>query len=96
MDFNTLLIVAVFVAVSITNKNINRKAHKIMATLDERFQAVNDKLDEASKEILAEVEKLRQGGTMTPEQEAALANIETKTSALADISPPVDGEAPAA
>ena len=83
--------------------NIDRKLNKIMATLQERFDAVNERLDtagskltEASAEILAELEKLRAGGTLTPEQEASLANIEAKAQAIADtasgfadVSPPV-------
>lgn len=104
MNFNTLLIVAVFVAVCIINKNQTKGLKKIMATLQERFDAVNAKLDtgvakltEASAEILAELTKLREGGNLTPEQEASLANIENKANAvadaataLADTSPSID------
>lgn len=61
---------------------------KNMATLEERFNAVNAKLEEAAGEILAEIEKLREG-TLNPEQEAALENIEAKANALADIAPPL-------
>ncbi len=57
-----------------------------MADLQERLDTVNSKLDEASREILAELAKLRAGGTLTPAQETALGNIEAKATALADIS----------
>jgi len=68
---------------------LNRKTNKIMATLQERFDAVNNKLKEASDEILAEIAKLKEGGNLTPEQEQSLENIEAKANALADVSPPV-------
>lgn len=57
-----------------------------MATIEERFTAVNDKLAEASTEILALLEELRALG-VTPEAEAVLAQIEAKANALADIVP---------
>lgn len=88
-----------------------------MATLQERFDAVianqaaaadqltttGTKLSEASAEILAELTKLREGGNLTPEQEASLATIEGNAGAisntatalaqtasgLADVSPPL-------
>lgn len=82
---------------------INWKLEHIMSTLQERFDAINAKLDttsaqltEASGEILAELKKLRDGGDLTPEQEASLAAIESKVgtitdaaTALANVSPPV-------
>jgi Skp family chaperone for outer membrane proteins len=71
-----------------TLESVHRKLDKIIMTIEERFNAVSAKLDEASTEILAEIAKLRDG-TLTPEQEAALANIEAKANALADIAPPV-------
>jgi hypothetical protein len=68
---------------------INNKLRKLMASLQERFDAVNAKLQEASDEILAEIVKLREGGILTPEQETALGNIETRANSLGDISPPI-------
>ncbi len=65
-----------------------RKVNKLMPNLQERFDAANARLDEASSEILAEIAKLKEG-TLSSEQEAALANIETKIAALAEVSPPV-------
>jgi len=87
-----------------------------MSTIDERFKAIADGLDavgtslseasgkltEGQTEILAELEKLRQGG-LTPDQETLLQGIEGRITAttavatsiddaakqLADISPPV-------
>ncbi len=101
-----------------TLSSVHRKLDKLMATIDERFKAVSDGLDtvgtslaeasgklaEGQAEILAELEKLRQGG-LTPEQETLLQGIESKVQAtstvatslddaaktLADISPPVGG-----
>lgn len=72
-----------------TLNSVHRKLDKIMSELDDRFNAISTKLDEASGEILAEIEKLKNGGTLTPEQEAALAAIEAKANALADIAPPL-------
>ncbi len=70
-------------------QQLDRKIDKIMATLQERFDAVNSALTEASAEILAEIAKLKEGGNLTPEQEASLEAIETKATAMASISPPV-------
>lgn len=67
---------------------LNRKLDNLMPNLEERFNAVSAKLDEASSEILEEIRKLREG-ELTPEQEAALANIEAKANALAEIAPPL-------
>jgi predicted nucleic acid-binding Zn-ribbon protein len=75
-------------------KQIKEELFKIMPSLQERFDAVNSKLQEAADEILAEITKLREGGTLTPEQEQALQNIETKANALAEISPPVETPPP--
>ena len=74
-----------------TLSSVHKKLDKIMATLEERFNAISGKLDEASGEILAEIENLKKGGTLTPEQEAALEAIEAKANALADIAPPIGG-----
>ncbi len=84
-------------------RRINWTLDQIMATLDERFAALEasqaatkTKLDEASAEILAELTLLRQGGNLTPAQEASLQRIEASANALsteaagmADISPPL-------
>lgn len=67
---------------------INWKLDQLKMTLEERFNAVSAKLDEASAEILAEIETLK-SQPLTPEQEAALANIEAKANALADIAPAI-------
>lgn len=76
----TVTILAVF--------GIKKEVEKIMPTIDERFTQLTADLDEASSEILAELEKLRAGG-LTPEQEALLQGIEGKVGALKDISPPI-------
>lgn len=57
-----------------------------MPNVQERFQAVSDKLTEATQEILALIEQLRAIG-VTPEAEAILVQIETKANGLADIVP---------
>ncbi len=62
-----------------------------MASLDERFEGINTKLDEGRNEILAELEKLRAGGSLTEAQEASLQAIEAKANAMADVSPPIEG-----
>lgn len=84
-------------------RRINWRLDTIMANLQERFDALEanqnatkDKLNESSGEILAELALLRQGGNLTPEQEASLQRIEananalaTQAATLADISPPL-------
>lgn len=67
-------------------KQLHRKIDKNMATLLERFEAVEAKLEEAATEILALIEQLRSQG-VTPEAEAVLVQIEAKANALADIVP---------
>lgn len=66
-----------------------------MATINDRFTAINTKLTEASTEILAELEKLR-GETLSDEARASLDAIEAKANAMADIVPntPTPPEAP--
>lgn len=76
--------------ISRTIIQIKKELEKIMPTLQERFDGLNAGLDEASKEILAELGKLREGGTLTPEQEESLARAEAKVAALKDTSPPVE------
>lgn len=68
-------------------KAVNSIQHKLM-TLQERLTALETKLDEGTDEILAELALLREAG-VTPEAEVILARIESKVSALADVSPPV-------
>jgi hypothetical protein len=61
-----------------------------MATLQERFDAVSAKLDEASSELLAEIQNLKDqlaNTQLTPEAEASLEAVETKANALADVVP---------
>lgn len=62
----------------------NLQLYVIMATLDERFNAINADLDEATSEILAEIEKLK-GETLTPEAQASLGRMEASAQALADV-----------
>lgn len=62
----------------------------IMATLQERFDAIEAKLDEGSSELLAELKTLRDqlaGSVLTPEAEATLQRIEAKSKGIADIIP---------
>lgn len=64
-----------------------RKAN--MATIEERFAAISAKMDEASQEILALIQKLRDED-VTPAAEAILVQIEAKANALADIVPNIE------
>lgn len=67
---------------------LNQKITKLMATIDERFDAVEGMLEEASTEIVTLIQELRdQLGTLTPEQEAKLQAIEASAKGLADIVP---------
>lgn len=66
-----------------------------MATIEERFTTVETKLNEASTEIVAEIQRLREApGTLTPEAEAILTRLETKAGELADIVPNVEPPTP--
>lgn len=59
-----------------------------MATLNERLLGIETAVDEAGTELVAELAKLReQIGVLTPEAEATIARLETKSKALADIIP---------
>lgn len=69
---------------------LNQKANQNMATIEERFNAISAKLDEASAEILALIETLR-GQGVTPAAEAILQQIEAKANALADVVPETPG-----
>lgn len=71
---------------------INQKLNKIMATVDERFDAVSSNLTEGFDEIVKLIQELRDAqGTLTPEQDAKLTQIETKAKSLADIVPNPEG-----
>ncbi len=65
---------------------IQHKQRSNMATIEERFAAIGGRLDEASAEIIALIQSLRDTG-VTPAAEAILETIETKAAALADIVP---------
>lgn len=63
-----------------------------MATLKERFDAVDASLTEASTELTSELQTLRNelasaSVTLSPEAEASLSSVEAKAKALADIVP---------
>lgn len=60
-----------------------------MANVTERFNTVIAKLTEASAEILAQIEKLKEED-LSPEGEVALQTIEAKATAMAEISPPIE------
>ncbi len=60
----------------------------LMPNLQDRLDQINTDLNEASTEILAELENLR-GMNLPPEAEASLAAIEAKAQALKNVSPPV-------
>lgn len=82
----------------------NNKGEENMASLKDRFDAIEAKLDEASSELTLELQNLRDalanaGTTLSPEAETSLANIEAKAEALADVvpnpappAPPVEDE----
>ncbi len=63
-----------------------------MATLQERFDKVDANLDEASSELQAELQALRDAlaaaqVTLPADAEASLSRVEAKSQALADIVP---------
>ena len=82
-----LLLLLQLAAIIAVNLQLN-KLLKIMPNLQERLDTINANLQEASSEILAELENLR-GMNLPPEAEASLAAIEAKANALKDVSPPV-------
>lgn len=63
--------------------------NKTIMDINERLTAVEKNLDEASTEITAELAKLREqlGNTITPEADATIGRLETKSKALADVIP---------
>ena len=60
-----------------------------MSTLTERLAGIETALDEASTELTGELAKLREqlGNVITPEAEAIIARLESKSRALADVIP---------
>lgn len=63
-----------------------------MATLQERFDSIDASLNEASSEILAELQRLRDAlaaasVTLSPEAEASLVKVERHAKGLADVIP---------
>ena len=85
------------------DEELKQLIEKLMATVAERFAAIESSIDELSGkqtealgEITTELQKLRDqlGNTITPEADATLGRIETKTAGalavskqLADIIP---------
>lgn len=68
-----------------------------MATIEERFTTVETKLNEASTEIVTEIQRLRDelaAAQLTPAAEAILERLETKAGELADIVPNVEPPTP--
>lgn len=91
-----LLIILIFsadglllAALLIRQEQTNRTIRNLMPDINARLAAIETRLDEASTEITAELAKLREqlGNVITPEAEATLARLETKSGALADIIP---------
>lgn len=75
---------------------INNQLGTITLTTEELTQALTeagDKLDKAKAEILAEIEKIKAGGALTPEAQAAVERLKTIAQALDDIVPDVEPEA---
>lgn len=62
---------------------------KLMGDIDTRLTGVEAGLDEAAQEILAELAKLR-GEVVSDEDLATLGRIETKVTALTNVSPPIE------
>lgn len=60
-----------------------------MATIEERFTNVETKLNEASTEIVSEIQRLRTelAAGLTPEADMILTRLESKANELADIVP---------
>src|SRR5262245_40380012 len=78
-------------AEAITKKDLVEMEKRLMAKQSELaglLKSVGDKLDEASTEILAEIEKLKQTDPdISAEGMAQLERITAKATALADIVP---------
>lgn len=73
------------IALHQTNKEL-KGLITVMANINEIFKGINDRLSEASTEILALIEQLG-SEQLTPEGRESLRQIEEKANALADIVP---------
>jgi predicted DNA-binding antitoxin AbrB/MazE fold protein len=71
----------------------NRKIETFMATIEERLAAIRANLEEAKTEILAKIETLK-AESLSTEGEAALSDIETAATGLANIANPEEPPAP--
>lgn len=74
----------------VTKRQEQKHFDILMATLQERFDQIETKLDEGTKELLAELKTLREQiaiGSLTPQAEATLQRIETKAKVIADVIP---------
>lgn len=65
-----------------------RGVNKTMGELDNRVAAVESKLNEASAEILRELEILR-NETLSEEGRASFARVEAIATAMTNVSPPI-------
>lgn len=83
-NFLLFLLLIAALAVNLQLKRILN----IMPNLQERLDNINTALNEAADEIIAELQRLREGN-LTPEQEQSLANIESRAEALRNVSPPL-------
>ena len=85
--------IADFLGLTEINKQlavINKKLDQIMATQSEaaaKLAEAADKLEKAKGELLAEIEKLKAGGELSPEAQAAVERIQALAQALDDIVP---------
>lgn len=82
-------------------QTINAKLQTINMNITEAIQQIKDakeKLDKAKKEILEKIQSLIDvAGTLTPEQEDAVADLTTAAQALDDVvpdAPPVEPPTP--
>lgn len=82
-----LVACAVWAAIELHKTNEHLKGiREVMANINETLAGINARLTEASTEILALIEELR-NEQLTPAGREALAQIEAKANALADIVP---------
>lgn len=65
---------------------INTKLDRLIMTVTERLQAVEKKLDESSREFLAELAKLHEE-KLSGDGEATLTRLEAKATAMSEIVP---------
>ena len=76
--------------ISLKLDQINQKLAHIQMTNAELTAALTeagDKLEKAQAEILAELEKLKAGGELSPEAQATVARIQSIAQALDDVVP---------